>query len=187
MITAGDTLQVKGTLVHNNIKNYIECYRNQSPQYRNTGHAVIQGAELELAYESDAWFANVGYSIIRGENKTPISATNPNGYLNTVAPDELTASLGYRIPDQGLKFGWKGRFVDGQDKVVGTATARQASRGFGVHALFASWKPTEGKMVGFEANASVENLFNRQYKEYLSNDPAPGRTFKISLAKQIGW
>ncbi len=188
MITAGDTLQVKGTLFRNNIKDYIERYRNLDPQYRNTGHAVLYGAELEVAYESDTYFGSAGYSLIRGENRGAISASNPLGYLNTVAPDELTVSAGYRISDEGLKFGWKGRFVAAQNRVVGTATTRLASNGFSTHGLFVSWKPVEGQVLnGFELNGSVENIFNKQYKEYLSNDPAPGRTFKISLAKQIGW
>jgi hemoglobin/transferrin/lactoferrin receptor protein len=188
VFTGGDTLQVKGTVFHNNIKDYIERFRNLDPQYRNTGLALLYGAEVELAYESDRWFANASYSIIRGENKTPISATNPNSYLNTVAPDELTFTIGHRIPDQGVKFGWKSRFVAEQDRVVGTATARLATDSFSTHSIFASWKPVEGQVLaGFELNASVENLFNTQYKEYLANDPAPGRTFKVSLAKHIGW
>jgi hemoglobin/transferrin/lactoferrin receptor protein len=150
--------------------------------------ATIYGAELELAYESDRWFANAGYSVIRGENNTPITATNPNGFLNTVAPDELTVSFGHRIPEHGVKFGWKSRFVAEQDRVVGTATTRLASDAFSTHGIFASWKPVEGHALeGFELNASVENLLNEQYKEYLANDPAQGRTFKVSLAKQIGW
>lgn len=188
LFTPDDTLQIKGTVFHNNIKDYIERFRNQDPQYRNTGLATIYGAELEMAYESDRWFATAGYSVIRGENNTAISPTNPNGFLNTVAPDELTVSFGHRIPDQGIKFGWKSRFVAEQDRVFGTATARLASDAFNTHGIFASWKPVEGHALeGFELNASVENLFNEQYKEYLANDPAQGRTFKFSLAKQIGW
>lgn len=187
LITAGDTLQVKGTLFRNNIKDYVERYRNLDPQYRNTGRASLTGAEIEIAYEADRYFASAGYSLIRGKNLTALSATNPLGYLNTVAPDELSLTAGVRMPDQGIKVGWKARFVAAQNRVVGTATARQATEAFNVHAIFASWKPVEGPMVGFEATASVENIFNKQYKEYLSNDPAAGRTFKISLAKQIGW
>ena len=187
LISAGDTLQIKGTLFRNNIKDYVERYRNLDPQYRNTGRASLTGAELEIAYEADRYFASAGYSLIRGKNLTAISVTNPLGYLNTVAPDELTLTGGVRMPDQGIKLGWKARFVAAQNRVVGTATARQATPSFNTHGIFASWKPVEGPMVGFEATASVENIFNKQYKEYLSNDAAAGRTFKVSLAKQIGW
>jgi len=48
-------------------------------------------------------------------------------------------------------------------------------------------QPEDGQCAGWEAELGVENLSAQQYKEFLINDDAKGRTFKISLAKQFGW
>ena len=183
----GDSFQLKTTGFYNDIKDYIERTRNAYPQYVNTGKALIYGGEVELAYQSEYIFANAGYSIVRGENRAPISPTNPLGNLNTVAPDELSLTIGARLPDYGLAFGVKSRIVAAQNRVAGTATSRLATKSFHVHDLFATWKPKGNKWFdGLETQFGVENLFDRQYREFLSNDPAKGRTFKVSLVKKFG-
>ncbi|MEM7069761.1 MAG: hypothetical protein AAF478_12850 [Pseudomonadota bacterium] len=85
--------------------------------------------------------------------------------------------------DHDLKYGWKSRFVDNQDGVAG---GRPSTPGFATHGIFVSWIPEDNEFEGIEFRASVENLFDKQYKEFLSNDPAPGRTFKVSLVKRFG-
>lgn len=182
-----DALQFKATGFYNDVRDYIERVRNAYPQYRNTGHAVIYGAELELAYDSEHVFGSAGASLVRGENKAPISATNPNGYLNTVAPDEVFFTIGGRIPQHNVSFGWNSRFVAAQDRVVGTATSRPKSKAFDLHGAFVAWAPDTGLLEGYETRFAVENIFDRQYKEYLANDPGRGRTFKLTLARTFGW
>ena len=96
------------------------------------------------------------------------------------------------MPDHDVKFGWKARFVAGpQDKSRDTntppANETRYSKAFNVHDVFFTWKPQDGQLAGWEANFGVDNVFNKQYKEFLVNDDAKGRTFKVSLSKQIGW
>ena len=50
-----------------------------------------------------------------------------------------------------------------------------------------SWTPQEGQFKGWDAQFGVDNLFDKDYKEFLNNDRAKGRTFKLALAKQFGW
>lgn len=45
----------------------------------------------------------------------------------------------------------------------------------------------DDRFRGWEVADGVDNIFNTQYKEYLHNEPAKGRTFKLSLSRQFGW
>jgi hemoglobin/transferrin/lactoferrin receptor protein len=115
-------------------------------------------------------------------------------YLTTIAPHELSFTLGGKLPEHDLVFGWKARVVsDPQDPERRSseddwdASSRRFSEAFDVHNIFLTWKPEDGQFAGWEAEVGVDNLFDRQYKEFLMNDNAKGRTFKVSLAKQFGW
>lgn len=102
------------------------------------------------------------------------------------------AQFGGKVPRHDVRFGWHARFVAGpqdslRDTDIPLAASTRYSTAFDVHDIFVSWTPKQGAMRGWEVHAGIDNLFNRQYKEFLMNDPAKGRTFKLSLARQIGW
>jgi hemoglobin/transferrin/lactoferrin receptor protein len=107
--------------------------------------------------------------------------------LNTVAPDELSLTVGSRVPDRDVSFGWTGRFVAAQNRVTGTPNTRVATPGFATHDIFVTWKPQEGMFKNLEADFRIENIFNKQYREFLEGTPAQGRTFKISLARKFDY
>jgi hemoglobin/transferrin/lactoferrin receptor protein len=191
---SGDSLQLKTTGFYNDIKDLITRNPalvsgfNDLPGYVNINRAEIYGAEVELAYDADYFFANAGYSYVQGKDK------DTGNYLTTIAPHELSFTLGGKLPEHDLVFGWKARVVsDPQDpdrrssEDDWTGTSTRFSEAFDVHDVFLTWTPQDGEFKGWEANLGVDNIFDKQYKEFLSNDPAKGRTFKVSLAKQIGW
>lgn len=193
VLQQGDGLQLKITGFYNDIRNLIERQRRQYPQYVNVGRAKIYGAEVELAYDADYVFAEAGYSYVVGKNK------DTDTYLTSVAPHELSLTIGGKLPQHDLRFGWRARFVAApQDDcrrsdspVVCTGNSSRGStryaESFDVHDVFLTWKPDDGRFAGWEAEFGIDNIFDRQYKEFLHNDPAKGRTFKVSLAKQFGW
>lgn len=193
LLQGGDSLQLKTTGFYNDISNLIDrqcsnaaaCAADgYTSQYINIDEAEIYGLEVELAYDSDYVFATAGYTHIIGEN------TMTGDYLDTVAPDELALTLGGKLPDNGLSFGWRARFVaDPQDPadVDETATSGRVSAAFTVHDVFLTWKPETGPLEGTTVNLGIDNIFDTQYKEYLQNDPGKGRTFKLSLAKQFDY
>ena len=203
LLLDGDVVQLKTTAFHNNIQDYIfrsPVAQTASPRagrpfagpgsaFVNIGDVRLYGIEVEAAYASDTWFASLGASIIRGDDKD--NSISDSGDLNTVPPDELFATVGYKLPDMGMSFGWKSRFVAAQDDVFGNTVgrlsqSRRPSSGFATHGAFFNWIPEEGSFRGLEFRASVENIFDKQYQEFLSNDPGPGRTFKFSLVKSFG-
>jgi len=196
VFTDGDAFQIKTTAFNNDIKDYIfrspvASSRGPGPgsAFVNIGDVRLYGVEVEAVYSSNNWYASAGLSIIRGEDSN--NSISSSGKLNTVPPDELFANLGYRLPDYGVSFGWSSRFVASQNEVFGTpvgrlSRSRRPSAGFATHGIFLNWVPPEGRFKGLEVRASIENLFDKQYKEFLANDPGKGRTFKVSVVKKFG-
>ena len=196
LFQAGDALQFKTTGFYNDIDDLIyrqcssatTCARDGfSQQYINLNEARIYGAELEMAYDSDYFFANASYTHTVGKN------TETGDHLTSVAPHEFGLTVGGKLPQHGLRFGWHARFVAApqdrdrrsSDPIPGNSTRYADS--FNVHDVFVSWKPEDNQLRGWEAQLGIDNIFDTQYKEFLHNEPAKGRTFKISLSKQIGW
>ncbi|MDR7220297.1 TonB-dependent hemoglobin/transferrin/lactoferrin family receptor [Aminobacter aminovorans] len=192
---AGDSGQVKVTGFYNDVKDLIALNRpflpgfNNKQGFTNIDQAEIYGFEIEAAYDSDYVFANAAYSYVVGKNKLT------DAYLTTVAPHELALTLGGKLPDYDLSFGWKARIVagpqdaarDGTSAPVSDPTSTRFAKAFNTHDIFVTWTPQDGQLAGWEANFGVDNIFNKQYKEFLMNDDAKGRTFKVSLSKQFGW
>lgn len=184
LFTSGDGLQVKTTGFYNDLKDMIapNPARGQATPvsyYVNINAAEIMGVEVEASYDSEFFFGSLAFSHIHGEDKST-GAT-----LTTIPADTLAVTLGGRLPDYDLSFGWRGLFAGS----IGTgATARAGGfGGYAVHDLFADWKPDEGMMAGFEVRGAVENLFDKQYRNNLAGDDGKGRTFKLTLAKTLGW
>jgi len=105
--------------------------------------------------------------------------------LDTIAPHEFSATIGGRLPDQNLTFGWTTRLVAAQKRTNGDPLGRQPTPSFQVHDAFLTWKPDEGTFENFVANLRVDNIFDKDCREYLSGTPAKGRTFKVALARQF--
>ena len=202
MVQAGDAGQIKVTGFYNDVKDLIALNPdlvgpppgppqppvfNDMPGFVNINNAEIYGFEIESAYDADYVFANASYSYVVGKNK------DTGEYLTTVAPHELALTIGGKVPDYSIRFGWTARFVAApQDKALDRDTppssnSSRYSEAFDVHNIFLTWQPEDGQFAGWEAEVGIDNLFDRQYKEFLVNDDAKGRTFKVSLAKQFGW
>lgn len=199
LIQSGDTAEIKVTGFYNKVKDLIALNPALTPGpnptrsgFININRATIYGFEVEAAYDSDYVFANAGYSYLIGKND---GATTPaTRYLQTIAPHELSLTIGGKLPEHGVRFGWRSRFVAGatdplreRNTPPPPGTSTRFSTSFDVHDLFVSWKPEDGPMKGWEANFGVDNIFDKQYKEFLQNDDAKGRTFKLALTKQFGW
>jgi hemoglobin/transferrin/lactoferrin receptor protein len=198
LVTPGDGLQLKVTGFYNDIRDLIvqQCANAAAcatggftQQYDNIDRARIYGAEVELAYESDYVFASAAYTHLVGRNVTR------DTFLATVPPHELALTLGGRVPEHGVSFGWRARFVaDPQNPAWRSSeadwrvpTTRRFAESFSVHDVFVNWTPQHGQLRGWEAQFGIDNVFDTQYKEFLHNEAAKGRTFKVSLSRQFGW
>ncbi len=177
-----DALQFKTTAFYNDLKDLIVVNPNtgqSSPvtYYANVDEAEIWGLELEAAYNSKYVYSTWAYSLVRGIDKST------GDTLSSIPADTLAVTIGAKVPTQNVDFGWRGRFAAG----IETGATTGPFGGYGVHDVFANWKPQEGLLADFEVRASVENIFDKRYQNNLAGDEARGRTFKLSMNKQFSW
>ncbi len=202
VLTDGDTLSARISVFNNHVTNPVTRHTGSKnngiipapvPFYWNTPSYYTSGFELQGHYETERFFADLGLSMMTG---TRHGATNfiygPRSYINDLAPTTVDATLGFKVPDSDLVFGWTGTFVNSQEKTPyyqyrGSDYARKPSPGYAVHGLFLDWTPKDGIMKDTELHAAIENIFDKKYEPYLSDGitAMPGRNFKISLSRKF--
>jgi len=188
LLQSGDSASIKTTGFYSDLTDMIASNKTPvfgvtpPPYYSNIASARIYGVEIEGAYNSDTWFANLAYTFTIGEDQT---TGEP---LDTVPQNKLVATIGARNSEWNLEYGArvtlaaKGDFIySSDDGADGPADAYQTVD------LFASWKPDYGAFAGTELQAGIDNLFDADYRENLSADRSRGRTFKLTLAKQFDY
>ena len=180
LLQSGDTASVKTTAFYSDLTDMIVSNTGAGvPYFGNIGAARIYGIEIEGAYDSEVFYANLAYSMTIGRN---LVTDLP---LTTVPQSKLVATIGAHQREWNLNYGVKATFASEgayiNDNGDGTAEA------FATVDLFASWKPDQGQFEGLELTAGIDNLFDTDYRENLSTDRSTGRTFKLSLAKQFDY
>jgi len=194
LLSAGDALNIKTTGFYNDLDDLIQLSPSGADYYYyNIGKARIYGVEVEAAYDSDHLFANLAYTGVKGENRT--SGLNFGKPLSTIPAHKIVATLGTHMPDYDIDIG--GRLThafEAPNSIQGTASSSSSANHTVVPAkewttfdIFASWTPQEGRFKGWEAQFAVNNVFNEYYRDALALDYAKGRTFKLTLAKQLDW
>ncbi len=195
---SGDSLQIKATAFKNRINDFITTTPNVADAafFFNAEDANFWGAEIEAGYETERFFTRLAYSNVRGkaEGVSIVPATLGQSYAYTPSStpaENVALTLGFRIPDRGLEFGWRATFVDGITTSTRSTTTGSLTtatyRPYDVHDVFVTWKPQAGALQGFDVQFGVENVFDKSYQNNLSLDPGRGRTFKLSLAKALTW
>lgn len=183
LLTEDDALRAKLTAYETNIWD--------GTTYSNIDEVTLKGVELELSYVLGDWYTDLNGAWSRGNVDAWIdeSSAPEEDYFKWVAADNARWSLGRRFMDDQLDFSgevlhaWaQNRTTDeNADYYPGTVP----SEAYTVYGISAAYLPSQGPLEGFELRASVENLTNETYKPYLSTRNAPGRNFKLSLAKSF--
>jgi hemoglobin/transferrin/lactoferrin receptor protein len=178
-----NALALKTTGFYNDLDNLIATGTVVGgPYYVNVNKARIYGVEVEGSFETDAFFSRLAYTWVRGENKLT------GAPLTTIPQSTLALTVGARYEPWALEYGARAVFAAKGDYVLPAASGGVgAADPWTTVDLFASWKPTDGAFAGTEAQFSIENLFNADYRPNLATDRSKGRTFKITLAKSFGY
>lgn len=181
-LAEGDMFQMKVTAFHNDLTNMIATTPRVAggpavPYFSNIAAAELWGAEIEAAYDADRWFAQLAYSHVKSKNRAT-GLTLPD-----TPAENVVLTLGAKLPAQGLTLGWRASYFD----KIRTSSATTIGASHDTHDLFVTWSPEEGPLAGLDVNLSVENVFDRTYRNNLSLDNAAGRTAKLSIAKRIAF
>jgi hemoglobin/transferrin/lactoferrin receptor protein len=180
LLTEGDALRLNGSYFDTRAKNFIEgdvvmdfgtFTFTTTPV--NVPRAHIRGGEIELAYDSEYVFFDGGWSRIRGDN---VSDNDP---LDSMPADKLFMTVGGRLPQLDISFGFTDEYAWAQRRVDDESLAVD---GYNIVGLFAGWAPDEGILKGFRIDAGIDNLFNKQYQRYLALEDAPGRDYRVAVS-----
>ncbi len=182
LLAEGDSLQMKVTAFHNDLTNMIATTPRVAggpavPYFSNIAAAELWGAEVEAAYDAERWFAQLAYSHVKSKN----AATGLT--LPDTPAENVVLTVGAKLPDQGLTVGWRASYFD----KIRTSSATTTGASYDTHDVFLTWSPEEGPLAGLDVNLSVENVFDRAYRNNLSLDNAAGRTAKLSVVKRIAF
>lgn len=188
VVTTDDVFRAKAVAFRNKVDDYIgpddqsDPTCSQSPpfvcgtfQYINFGEAKFEGVELEAVYDARVWYVGVNASHVRGTDET---TGEP---ILSVHPDQLVATIGFRLLDNKLEFGGRGRFVDAQDRVPPSSLA-SVSDGYAVFDLFGTYRMNEAMSVSL----NIDNLFDRTYREYLQPENDPGFNARVGMTMRLG-
>jgi hemoglobin/transferrin/lactoferrin receptor protein len=188
LVQDGDNASIKTTAFYSDLTDLINsnttpAFGQPAPTYySNIGKARLYGVEVEGAYDSEFIFASLAYSLTVGDN---LVTDQP---LTTVPQSKLVATLGARYAEWNLEYGAKVTLAGEGEYIYPEANGGDGSaEAYQTLDLFASWKPEHGALAGTEAQFSIENVFDADYRENLSTDRSTGRTFKLTLAKQFDY
>lgn len=175
IFSANDALEFKATGFWSEIEDMIARDSTVgTPYYRNINNVEIWGLEVEGAYEADRGFARVAYSDVRGKDLA-------TGMTPTSIPQRsLVLTVGGRVPDMGIEYGWRGSLYDDIDYGGGNSYD-----GYTVHDLFLDWTPQQGPLEGVTFGVSLDNVANATYQNSLVGDNGPGRSIGLSITRSF--
>ncbi|MDQ0469631.1 TonB-dependent hemoglobin/transferrin/lactoferrin family receptor [Labrys wisconsinensis] len=198
----GDRFRAKATVFQNKIDDFIDmvgvgdpylvpfipgmpvsvcavrpslCFPIQSQQYVNVAKATISGVELEGAYDWQRGFVSIAATHTNGKNDVT------GGPLHSVPPDRISTTLGFRFLDDALTVGGRWTLVDSSSGDPADPIAFPPAGGYGLVDLFSTYQYNEWS----SAALSVNNLFDRKYRQYLDASTSPGLTVKFSLQVKL--
>ncbi|WP_018698659.1 TonB-dependent hemoglobin/transferrin/lactoferrin family receptor [Amorphus coralli] len=143
------------------------CY-----QYENISQANLWGFEAGIDYDAGRWFAGLSGTIARGTD------AETGSDLDTIPPDRLILSGGFRALEQKLTAGGRLSLVAAQEKV----SPGLESDAYALLDLFASYNVDDRVSVGL----NIDNVFDTYYQPFLDAEAAPGLNAKLTLDLRLG-
>ncbi|WP_424830449.1 TonB-dependent receptor domain-containing protein [Ruegeria sp.] len=173
----GDVIRAKVNFYDTNLRD-VTSY---SQSNRLTGTTILldevetRGAEIEASYaNANGFYVDFNANFVSG---TETNEAGVETRWRNEPSDSARITLGKRFGEtldiSWELFGAKSGFNSSGDRVAG----------YGVNTLRATYLPQEGALEGFEIRAGVENILDKNYLTSLSTRNAPGRNFKLTIAK----
>ncbi|WP_282022021.1 TonB-dependent receptor domain-containing protein [Ruegeria faecimaris] len=169
----GDVIRAKVNFYQTTLWD-ITSYVSGTPS-QPLSEVETKGAEIEASYaNAGGFYVDFNSNIVTG---TETSANGDDSRWRNEPSDSARLTLGKRF-GQTLDVSWE---IFGAR--AGTDSSGEATAGYGVNSLRATYMPQEGVFEGFELRAGIENILDKDYRPNLSTRNSTGRTFKLGLAK----
>lgn len=171
-------LNLSGNIFQQQVKNYFTSL-NSSP-ISNRGTLKTNGYELDATYTWKGLTARMGVAYANPKTTFPLG----NDPLEIIPQGrQWRTGLAYRFNQPNLEVGWRGRFAESKTFYTGVNRDKQHREGFGVHDIYANWKPI-GEALN--VNVAVNNVGNKLYKSHSQRVSAiapynPGREVRLGV------
>ena len=176
VLTEGDVLKAKLTGYSTEIWDVTS--------YSRINDVHLWGGELELSYAHPNFYLDANAGISRG------SSDYGSAHFRQATGKQAQITLGKRFMDNQLDLSLEAKHAWGQDRTPVAApapgeapSAFSPSDAYTIYMVSGTYKPNSGALKGTEITASVENLFDTEYRAYGNVRNGIGRTFKVSVAK----
>ena len=185
ILKQNDAFRGRIVVFSNKVDDYIEGVLLPNPppfgtfQYQNIASAKLEGIEIEGLYDARTWFFGLAAHRIRGTNEE-------TGFgLLSVPADRIVLTAGFR-PDPRVIVGTRVHFVDEQDRLPppppGPPPVVVPSDGYTTVDLFAQMEVNPWTTINF----NVDNLLDRNYRQFLDQSNSPGLSARLGLTMRFG-
>ena len=183
ILKKGDAFRGRVVVFRNEVDDYIEGVFDQKAnkfQYQNIANATLEGIEIEGLYDARAWFFGLAAHRVRGTN-------DETGFgLLTVPADRITLTAGFRAFDYRLIWGGRLHLIAEQDRLPppppGPPPTIVPTDGYTLVDLFAQYEVNPWTTV----NLNIDNLFDRNYRQFLDQSNSPGFSARVGLTMRFG-
>ncbi len=200
LLSDQDRLQVRASVFDTRVKENIHIrlgeYSIDDPKKQtfriNQKGYTINGIEAELYYDTSRIFSSLNLTWMTSKYKgTPRDPNGPDVPVNEVPPPEVNMSVGYKLYEYNMRVGWQAKYAHKMEETAEDLdpkapfyTLYKYSSSYMVNSLFWDWEPAQVK--GLRLQLFAENIFDRQYKSYLSEAvPGIGRNVKVSATMKF--
>lgn len=186
---AGDRWQLSANAWHSRVDNFIDSvvvFISGPPSFDpSTGslvfpgtttnfntNAELEGYEAELRHDGHNWYAELGMSMVDGENR------DTGEGLASLQQDRAYIETGWYFSDANV-----GARIIGAAARDDVPEGSLVTPGYGLLDVFAGYTPDAGFLDGFELRASVNNVLDREYRVHPNGMNQAGRSVRISIAR----
>ncbi len=181
----GDQFRMKIVGYHNVVDDYIAQVRvidtSSGPpivaeQYQNLDRVHLWGGEIEATYDAGFAFVSVAGQIVDGFEDDRKNGLHKKLY--SIPADRVVTTLGVRALEDRLLAGVR---IAAYGAVEDVPSGSTPAGGYTLFDIFAAYAVNDR----LTANLQVENLFNRQYQQYLDLATTPGAGINAKLSVSV--
>jgi len=173
-------VKASASLFYSNVDDFILFTTTTTNNVGSNIDATLYGGEGEVAYALNKnWTATASLAAVRG--------TNATSHKPLAQIPALEGTIGLKYSKEKVEAGLLWRGVQKQtryDYNSGTATAKDllvAPGGFGILSTNIAYKPTKHIVIA----AGVDNIFNKNYAEFLSRTGVAIATLDIPASFRV--
>lgn len=172
----GDNFSVRANIYDTNTWD-ITSYTGgdaQSP----LSHVETRGLEIEASYGlENGFYMDLNANFAEGEEFYAEASGGGSATWRNTPANTARLTLG-RKWDETLDLSWE-LLVAGETE----DNTGETFDGYNISNVRATYIPQSGAFEDFEVRVGIENVFDTNYRPYLSTKDQPGRNFKLTLTK----